>query len=705
MSGVPVDLLFLWHHHQPDYRHPRDGRALLPWVRLHATKDYLDMARRLERHPGVRAVFNFVPALLDQLEAAAADAPDALFDLLRRPVADLAPEQRAEVAGRCATAPRWALERWPRYRALCRRAREGRPALSHGELAALEAGFLLAWTDPLFHGEPEAQRALAAPGGAGVEARDALLSLHRRLLEQVIPAYRALAERGQIELSASPYDHPILPLLVDQEVARRARPQLPLPAEGFAAPEDAARQIERALERHARAFGARPLGLWPSEGGVSPEAVAIAARAGVRWLASDESVLWHSLPPERRVRSALYRPWRFASDGGEVTLLFRDRELSDRIGFVYSRWEAADAVTDLLERVRRIGREQAGEIPPLVSVILDGENCWEHYPDDGGPFLEALYQALESASDVRTRTPSELLASSSRWPLLPRLHSGSWIDADFHIWIGHPEKNRAWDLLSRGRRALVGSGATPATHPAAFDSLDAAEGSDWFWWYGDDHPSADRAVFDRIFRAHLASVYERAGLAAPADLRIPVLRAVAPAERCEPVGLIHPLLDGRPTQFYEWHLAGRCRVAGAGGAMHRGPASVQELHYGFDLESLYLRLDFSARERPGPTVDLVIEVLAPRPMRLRVCGLDRGERRVEWGGEERSGPVAGAACQVQSILELQLPFASLGLVAGEDVELVLVLRRGAEAIESLPPDDAIRFTVPDLTFEAAHWSV
>jgi alpha-amylase/alpha-mannosidase (GH57 family) len=283
-QNAPVDLVFLWHHHQPDYRSPREGRSLLPWVRLHATKDYLDMALHLERHPGVRATFNFVPSLLDQLEDAAKGGPDALFDLLAKPVANLEPEERAALIARCQSAPRHAFERWPAYRALARRLvrprdEDGDPAAGERDLVALECWFLLAWTDPMFHGEPEAARAIAANGAFTVAHRDDLLALSRRLTADVIPAYRRIAERGQIELSASPYDHPIQPLIVDVRAARRARPDLPLPNEPFAAPEDAAAQIARARERHARAFGAAPAGMWPPEGSVSPESVEIAAHA------------------------------------------------------------------------------------------------------------------------------------------------------------------------------------------------------------------------------------------------------------------------------------------------------------------------------------------------------------------------------------------------------------------------------------------
>jgi alpha-amylase/alpha-mannosidase (GH57 family) len=697
-----VELVFLWHHHQPDYRDPDDGRSLLPWVRLHASKDYLDMALHLERHPAVKAAFNFVPVLLDQIDEAAVGGSDALFDLLARPVASLEAEERRELARRCSMAPRHALERWPDYRRLIEHAvKAGGSGPTNAELLALEVWFLLAWVDPLLHGEPEAARVLADASTLREQHRDDLLALHQRLAARVVPCYRALAERGQVELSATPYYHPILPLVIDLRSAGRARPDLPLPQGGFTAPEDARRQIERARERHAAAFGAPPAGLWPAEGAVSPEAVELAAACGVRWMASDEGVLWASLPEGERQRRALYQPWILGTKAGEVALFFRDHELSDRIGFVYQRWQPATAAEDFLTRVRRIGREHGSAGSPVVSVILDGENCWEGYSDDGAAFLQALYAGLEAAADIRTLTPSEVLAGEGPRGRLDHLHSGSWIDADFHIWVGHPEKNRAWELLARARRALVESGSAPERHPRAWQALERAEGSDWFWWFGDDHYTADRPIFDRLFRAHLRSAYAAAGLAPPASLDVPVTHAREPAAaHAGPLGFVEPVLDGRRTHFYEWHAAGRFAVGAGGGSMHRGAGCARELYYGFDRERLLLRLDFEAGAPTGE-LELAIQVVEPQPLELRVERLEPGRHAVLGDG---GAPVAGAACWIDDILELAVPFEALAWKPGDPVELLLQVRRAGRPIENVPPDEVVRFTVPDESFEATMWS-
>lgn len=701
-----VDLVFIWHHHQPDYRHPRDGRALLPWVRLHATKDYLDMALHLERHPRVKATFNFAPSLLEQLDDAIAQRPDALFDLLAMQPASLGQAQRAELQRRARMAPPWARQRWPRYAELCEHLRAPVVA-SDADLLRLCVYFLLSWTDPLLLEEPPALAAIAAAeeSRATVADRAALLAWHHELWARVLPAYRALAARGQIELTCSPAFHPILPLLVDVTHAKRARPDLPVPSEEFIAPEDARWQIERGRARHAQAFGALPQGMWPSEGSVSPEAAALLAGAGVRWVGTDEAVLWRSLQHGAPRRAQLYQPWVLPTTAGELAFFFRDHEISDLIGFVYSRWAPHDAAADLVYRLRRIAAEHGGAGErPVVSVILDGENCWEHYADDGRPFLEALYSALDAAPDIRTVTPGELLAQGRRAGRLERLHSGSWIDGDFHIWAGHAEKNRAWDLLARARKALVQSGATHVTHSAAWDALGAAEGSDWFWWFGDDNFTADKLLFDSLFRAHLQAVYERAELPVPGALALPIVapgRGAAP--HVEPAELMHPAIDGHVSHFYEWAGAGRWSLLG-GGSMHRvSEPLVETLHYGFDEKEFHLRLDFHQGVAPGEAVALLIEALTLAPITLRIAQLSAGQPVIVMGPDGL--PVEGARAALAEILELSIPFSAFGAQAGGRLELLFHLQRGNERMESLPPGQPLRITVPGPDWSAKHWSV
>ena len=709
MEPPPLELLFLWHHHQPDYREPVSRRALLPWVRLHASKDYLDMAEHLERFPTLKATFNFVPSLLDQLEDARRGGSDALFDLLARPIASLAPAERAHVTARCTACPPHARARWPRLNELIekagRSATDARAVLRDRELLELEVYFLLAWCDPLYHGEPEAAQAITRAGGLTESERDGLLDLHARLLERVLPAYRRLAERGQAELSATPYYHPILPLLIDVTSGRRSRPDSAIPREALRAADDAHRQIVDGRRRHAEIFGAAPRGMWPSEGSVSPEAMTLAAECGVGWAASDEGVLFASRRPDHVERSALYQPYRWVEGERAITLFFRDRDLSDRIGFVYQRWAPDAAVEDFVERLRHIRAAHAGERPAVVSVILDGENCWEGYPDDGKPFLEALYARLAASPEIRTRTFSEVAAEWSDAPRLERLHSGSWIDADFHIWVGHPEKNRAWDLVARTRAALVHAGVTPESRPDAWGSLFAAEGSDWYWWLGEDHFTSDKALFEQLFRGHLRAALTWSDCPVPAELHVPVFEpSVRSVARNSPIGFLRPSVDGTVTHYYEWELGGHYHLLGSGGAMHRTGGTVKDLYYGFDADRFFLRLDFVDGEDERKGLDLALDFLAPRALRVLVHGMGQGSHPVSAGEGEVQRPIGSAECEVGTVLELGVPFEALGLVAGDRVELVALTLSDGRPIESFPSHERLRFTVPSPDFEDTMWS-
>src|SRR5512138_2350587 len=467
----PVRLALLWHMHQPPYRDAETGEYLLPWVRLHATRAYNDMAWILERHPKVRCTVNFTPILLEQLEDYARGAAhDRFQDLTRRPAEELAPEDRGAIL-RSFFMVDWEthVRPVPRYWDLLqKRGREVGHAdvarlaatFSDAEITDLQALFNLAWMGFGALADDEGLRALLAKGrGYSREDVAYVLAAQRRILAEIVPRWRRLAERGQVELSSTPYYHPILPLLCDTDAARRALPGVQLPPR-FAHPEDARWHVREAMASHARRFGKPPAGMWPAEGSVSPEALEVLASEGVRWAASDEGVLLRSIPPDAPRLRSLYRPWRVSAEGGgEVAMLFRDRSLSDVIGFTYAKVPAKDAVADFLSHVSAIGEAWARDGqqgPATVGVFLDGENAWEHYPESGRDFLDRLYAALEASQLVETVTLSEATAGAAG-PAVPRIHSGSWIEASYRIWIGHGEDRRAWTALGRAHDAVSGA--------------------------------------------------------------------------------------------------------------------------------------------------------------------------------------------------------------------------------------------------------
>jgi alpha-amylase/alpha-mannosidase (GH57 family) len=724
----PVRLALLWHMHQPLYREPETGEYLMPWVRLHATRAYNDMAWILERHPGVRCTVNFVPVLLEQLEDyVEGRARDRLLDLTARPAADLGPEERQSIL-RSFFMVDWEtnIQPLPRYwELLQKRGRDVRHvdlartahAFSDAELTDLQVLFNLVWMGFGALADEPSLGALREKGRDFTRADvDELLAVQRRVLAGIVPRWRALSERGQVELSSTPYYHPILPLVCDTDAARRALPELPLPPR-FAHPEDARWQVREAMDSHARRFGRPPAGMWPAEGSVSPEAVDVLASEGVGWACSDEGVLLRSLPAGASRLASLYRPWRVAAGSGrELRMLFRDRSLSDVIGFTYAKVAARHAVQDFTAHLRAVGEAWAADHQPgpaTVGVFLDGENAWEHYPASGHEFLDRLYGALEASGDIETVTLAEATAAPPA-PAIPRIHSGSWIESSFRIWIGHGEDRQAWTALGRARALVEGAaqaGEVPPERLAqARRHVYAAEGSDWYWWYGEDFTTELAAEFDALFRGHVIRAALLVGQHPPAEALAPIKQAGARGDPGieakplrEPTLLITPTLDGRETTYFEWQGSGLYRPGQHRGSMYGGAQSFHVLRYGFDLDALYLRLD------PAETAARSAEVASH--VRVSLLASDR-QTWVDFPlvpdaaprpGDRRGEAVGGIA--FGQVAELALPFGALSLAPGTRVALCVHALRGEVEVERLPRYGFIAFTVPDRDFERVHWRV
>jgi alpha-amylase/alpha-mannosidase (GH57 family) len=721
MSRVRV--AFLWHMHQPLYREPESGDVLMPWVRLHATRAYYDMAWMLERHPRIRCTVNFTPVLLEQLDDyVAGRARDRFLDLTARPAADLSPDDRQALL-RSFFMVDWEtnVRPLPRYwELLHKRGRDLRAVdlprvaatFTDEELTDLQVLFNLAWVGFGGLADDEGLRRLREKGREFTrEDVEVLLAAQRRLLAEIVPRWRALASRGQVELSTTPYHHPILPLLCDTDVAHRALPGIPLPPR-FAHPEDARWHVRAAIEAHARWFGAPPAGMWPAEGAVSPEALEILATEGLSWAASDEGVLLHSLPPDAIRGRSLYRPWRVQAGAGELRMLFRDRPISDLVGFTYARVPAREAARDFVARLEAVGASWAarGEPDrPTVGVFLDGENAWEHYPSSGHDFLDALYAALEERADLETVTLSEAVAAAGG-PAIPRIHTGSWIESSFRIWIGHSEDRTAWTALGRVRAALAAAEADGVPRERierARAHLLAAEGSDWYWWYGEDFTTELAAEFDSLFRGHVVRAALLLGAPPPAEALAPIKRAGAPAgveakPLREPTQLVTPSVDGRETSFFEWQGAGLYRPGQHRGSMYGAAQAFHVLRFGFDLDAFYLRLDpvESAARTAEVATALRVTVLSAEVQ----TSLDHP---LVPDGVVRPGVRRGEAigrCAFAQVLEIAIPFQALGLVPHAKVALTLHVLRGDVEVERLPRYGFVTFAVPGSDFEGTNWS-
>ena len=485
---MAAKIALLLHMHQPDYIHPADGRPIMPWVRLHATRGYLDVPVLAAEH-GARFTLNVVPSLLDQLQYYVDGGTDAWEDLARTPAEQLTEGERAVIVARFFHGHPAMRQTSPRYRELeARRHELHRPH----DLRDLQVWSNLAWMGVVARRDPFIAGLVQQDRDFSQEQLVGLLDTQRSLIARVLPLWRTAPE-----ISSSPYNHPILPLLVDFEHCRRSLPHVPPHSVEFAWPGDARRQVVEGLDRVEAVLGRRPEGMWPSEGSVGPEVARICAEAGLRWLTTDEGVLQAS----RRDGPATVRKVWWVGEGG-LHIVFRNRDLSDRIGFQYARWNGVDAAQDLL---RSVGDEG------VVPVILDGENPWESFPDAGEAFLTHLF------SSGRVCAVGDAVQAMPRGTI-HQLHTGSWIQADLAIWAGDPMDRAGWRRLARLRAAWEEAGRPEAAWP----HIRAAEGSDWFWWYGPEHHTEMRDLFDRLFNAHLEAGWRALGAEPPARLQEPV---------------------------------------------------------------------------------------------------------------------------------------------------------------------------------------
>ena len=531
-ADSPLNIVLCWHMHQPQYCDQISGTYQLPWTYLHATKDYIDMAAHLEAVPESRAVVNFAPVLLEQLSDYAGQVNgflsenkgirDPLLAALACPVLPSNKEQRMELVSACLRANELrSIKRFEPYQKLAEMAGwfhehpSGMLYVSDQFITDLLVWYHLVWMGETVRRSNKLVKHLMEKGtGFTLHDRRELLKLIGELLSSVIDRYRELAEKGQVELSMTPYAHPILPLLLDIETARDAMPDISMPqlASYPGGEERVDWHIREGLATFEQFFGSRPAGCWPSEGGVSAAALHKLEQHGFSWAASGESVYRHSQAnKENKLLSGCSLYQGFTVDGGKLACFFRDDGLSDLIGFTYSDWHADDAVGNLIDHLENIAASSRDQDKPLVSIILDGENAWEHFPENGYYFLNTLYERLSEHPGLRMTTYSEYLSESRRLPNIKRMVSGSWVYGTFSTWIGDKDKNRGWDMLGDAKKVFdetVKENNLSGDHLlAAQHQLSICEGSDWFWWFGDYNSADTVSDFERLFRMHLSNLY------------------------------------------------------------------------------------------------------------------------------------------------------------------------------------------------------
>jgi alpha-amylase/alpha-mannosidase (GH57 family) len=550
-----LPVVLMWHMHQPQYRDALTGQYTLPWTYLHAIKDYTDMAAHLEANPAARAVVNFTPVLLEQLEEIArrigehlklgAALPDPVLALLGPDAVPTDAAQRLELLRACLRAQRaHMIERFGPYLELATLAETlGTPErigyASDQFIHDLAVWYHLAWLgETVRRSVPLVARLIERGRDFTPGQRRDLLSLIGDLVAQVVPRFRALAQGGSVELSVTPYGHPIIPLLIDFSCAREALPNLPLPQHALY-PGGAARaswHIEEAVRVFERAFGAAPQGCWPAEGAISAATLQmLAAHGGFRWAASSSGVLKGSLALSDAHAAgdalAYNRPYRFGESA--MSCFFRDDALSDLLGFTYATWHGDDAAHNLAGELAALAQRYQGSAEHAVLIALDGENAWEHYPFNGYYFLQALYALLSTHPELELVTLSQCLERGLKPAALPRVMAGSWVNGTLATWMGDAAKNRAWDLLCDAKQAYdrVMLNMTDEQQRAqAGRQLALCESSDWFWWFGDYNPAEAVSQFDRLYRRQLVTLYRRLNLVPPAELALPISQGAGAPE-------------------------------------------------------------------------------------------------------------------------------------------------------------------------------
>jgi alpha-amylase/alpha-mannosidase (GH57 family) len=623
-------VVVLWHQHQPFYKDLVTGEYRLPWVRLHALKDYYGMVKLLDEFPNVHQTFNLVPSLITQIQDYVTGAArDPFLDVAAKSGKDLSPDERRFGLQYLFQAnPVNLVGRYPRYRELWNHFRNagGTPEgaekyFSVQDFTDLQVLSQIAWFDEFFLEDPDVAGLIQKGRDYSLEDQRFVLTRERQLLAKVLPAHAEAARHGRIEISTSAFYHPILPLVCDTNVGAVSSPGLPLPQNRFRHPEDAREQLLRGLNLHQEVFGIRPQGVWPSEGSISEEALGISQGLGVKWMASDEEVLGRSLgvsfgrdghghlPGE--LAEKLYTIHRFENDQAKMNLIFRDHMISDLIGFVYSGMAPQEAANHLMQNIKQSAQPvlDAGH-DAVVPIILDGENAWEYYPQAGREFLRRFYDALQREPGAEATTVSEAIQRHQNFSPLKSLVPGSWIHANFNVWIGAPEDNRSWDYLYHARNfyAQAAPTANEEQRQLAFEEILIAEGSDWNWWYGPEHHSANDREFDELYRKHLTNIYQLLGSRPPDYLAQPIMGGGERPAVLPQTAYIHPRITGDMVRYFEWMGAAVYTADRRAGAMHGKQFLLDAVHGGIDESHIYGRLDFVENKAPAEDFEVVVNL-------------------------------------------------------------------------------------------------
>ena len=592
-----LSIAFYWHMHQPVYQLTPTGDYLMPWTRLHAVKDYLDMLVILDKFKNIKLNFNLVPVLLDELiDYGENGMHDIHSRLTITDVKDLSNDDKEFIINNFFDANYHSMilphsEYNRLYQKAQQNAYDDIEIFTEQEYSDLMALFNLVWFDPIYLNKyPELKKLIKKGKNYSLEDRIKIIELQREIIRQIIPTYKKYIKKGKIEVTTSPYYHPILPILLDETEIKKAQYK-DFPT-NLNMKEDAKAQTKYALDRIEELLGVRPKGIWPSEQCISPRVAEMLKDLGVKWTISDEGVLSNSINFEfvRDFRGYLEDPYHLMKSYNYegVDIIFRDAMLPNLIGFEYQNHSAEGSANDLYDRIK-VAQDKLLSSPDdchLLTIAMDGENCWENYAQDGDEFLTKIYSLIENDPTLETVLISDYLEKDTPKPLT-KLSSGSWVNRNFKLWIDEPIKNLAWSYLKQVHDDFQRFAEENPTNPnldAARRELYICEGSDWFWWYGEPNDSGRDNIFDFIYREHLKNVYKFLGIEPPEYLDTPLLSAISKPSRY-PKGEFTPNIDGKDDDL--WLNAGSIKIPD--GPVLKENKFYDRICFGYDKDNLYLR--------------------------------------------------------------------------------------------------------------------
>lgn len=719
---------FLWHMHQPSYKDPFTEKYTLPWVRLHGIKAYYDMASVLKNYPDIKVNINLVPSLVEQLnDYVAGKAQDVFYEYSLKPAAELNTEDKMFIL-KYFFMSNWEtmIKPYPRYfELLLKRGKSSNDidiesninTFNKQDFLDLQVWFNLSWFGFTALAEyPELMKLKEKQRGFTEQDKAFVLNTQMDVIKKILPVYKELHNTGQIEITTSPFYHTIMPLLYDSDMALRCMPKATLPKR-VSFPEDVMAQLKMGRQFIIDHLGVEPKGLWPSEGSVAPEIIPLVKEAGFEWMVTDEDILFASIKKERE-GELLYKPYTASYKNTKINILFRDKGISNFISFDCARFAMREeAVGELMKQISGIKAYLSNKrMDGIVVVALDGENPWEYFTYSGKRFLNALYKALSNAEGVKTTTISSYLESHKPVDNIDNLYTGSWINKSFDIWIGQEEKNLAWDYLGSTHEYLKQNSRelTSEQLNRAMKYMYIAEGSDWFWWYGDTFYTINEEEFDRLFRKNLKKVLEIIKKPIIDFLHTPIIALSETQLTTQPLGFMSPTLDGIPTDYYEWEGSAVCYRTSSTGRKNPEPF-IYKIYYGFDLENLYIRLDHNIEKIKTEKYNIffainifdhAFEYRIVIPIKHLINGekpyyeLHYAKDQIVFEFVKISEYIA-----IKKIIELKIPFKDIGVTSNMKINMIISARDGDVEIEKYPAKGIISIVLPDKDYEKKMWNV